>query len=226
MPRRHRIRVLLVDDHGLIRIGLREQLTSCPDFSVVGEAASVEQAVELAHSLTPKIVLLDLNLPDGSGVQACRRILAGAPATRVLIMTICDDSAAVHAAMAAGAHGYVLKDVGPDMLLEAVRAVARGASFFYPRSIHEVLSASSAASNPEELHRLRTLSRQEQRILPLLGEGRTNKEIGLVLALSENTIKNYLSNMFRKLKISRRTQAVTLYLQQQRRNLSNVSLSA
>jgi|CXWL01.1.fsa_nt_gi DNA-binding NarL/FixJ family response regulator len=226
MPRRHRIRVLLVDDHDLIRIGLREQLTSCQDFSVVGEAASVEQAVELARCLTPQIVLLDLNLPDGSGSQACRRILADAPAIRVLIMTICDDYAAVQEAIEAGAHGYVLKDIGPDMLLKAVREVASGASFFHPRSMRTALSASSAASGPEKLYGLGKLSRQEQRILPLLGEGRTNKEIGLVLALSENTVKNYLSNMFRKLKISRRTQAVTLYLLQQRRNLSNVSLSA
>jgi two-component system, NarL family, response regulator DevR len=226
MPRRPQIRVLLVDDYGLVRIGIREQLTSCHDFSVVGEAASVEQAVELARCLTPTIVLLDLNLPDGSGIQACRRILADAPNMRVLIMTICDDTAAVHAAIAAGAHGYVLKDVGPDMLLEAVRTVAIGASFFHPHSMFTALSASSAASDPDALYGLGRLSRQEQRILPLLGEGRTNKEIGFVLALSENTVKNYLSNMFRKLKITRRTQAVTLYLrQQQRRKLSNVSLS-
>jgi two-component system response regulator DevR len=226
VPRRTRIRVLLVDDHGLVRIGLREQLTSCPDFSVVGEAASVKHAVELAHRLTPQIVLLDLNLPDGSGIQACRRILAAAPATRVLVMTICDDSETVQAAIAAGAHGYVLKDIGPDMLLDAVRTVAIGASFFHPRSIHEILPSSSAALNPEDLYGLRTLSPQERRILPLLGEGRTNKEIGFLLALSENTIKNYLSNMFRKLKITRRTQAVRLYLLLQRRNLSNVVLSA
>ncbi|THJ12147.1 MAG: response regulator transcription factor [Nitrospira sp. CG24C] len=225
MTRRSLIRVLLVDDHGLVRIGIREQLASCQDFSVVGEAASVKQAVELARRLTPQVVLLDLNLPDGSGHQACRRILAGVPATRVLIMTICDDSAAVHSAIAAGAHGYVLKDVGPDMLLEAVRAVASGASFFHPRSIHEVLSASSAPSDPEALYGLGKLSRQEQRILPLLGEGRTNKEIGFVLALSENTVKNYLANMFRKLKITRRTQAVTLYQRQQQHcDLLNVSL--
>jgi DNA-binding NarL/FixJ family response regulator len=207
--------VLLVDDHGLVRIGLREQLTSCQDFSIVGEAATVAQAITLARRLTPTIVLLDLNLPDGSGTQACRQILAGAPATRVLIMTICDDSAAVHAAIAAGAHGYLLKDVGPDMLIEAVRAVASGASFFHPRSMCAALSASSAVSDPEALYGPGKLSRQERRILPLLGEGRTNKEIGFVLALSENTVKNYLSNMFRKLKITRRTQAVTLYQRQQ-----------
>jgi two-component system response regulator DevR len=144
----------------------------------------------------------------------------------VLIMTIFDDAATVQAAIAAGAHGYVLKDIGPDMLLKAVRTVAIGASFFHPSSIRADLSSPSKASDPEKLHGLGKLSRQEQRILPLLGEGRTNKEIGLVLALSENTIKNYLSNMFRKLKITRRTQAVTLYLRQQRRNLSNVVLSA
>lgn len=148
--------MLLVDDHGLVRIGLREQLTSCQDFSVVGEAASVKKAVELARRLTPTIVLLDLNLPDGSGIQACRQILASAPDMRVLIMTICDDSAAVHAAMAAGAHGYVLKDVGPDMLLEAVRTVALGASFFHPRSLLTALSVSSEASDPEALNGLKS----------------------------------------------------------------------
>ncbi len=223
MARRSPIRVLLVDDHGLVRIGIREQLASCQDFSVVGEAASVKQAVELAHSLTPQVVMLDLNLPDGSGIQACRRILAGAPDMHVLIMTICDDSATVRAAIAAGAQGYVLKDIRPDMLLEAVRTVAIGVSFFHPRSMCAALSASSVPSDPEALYGLGKLSRQEQRILPLLGEGRTNKEIGFVLALSENTVKNYLSNMFRKLKISRRTQAVTLYQRQQQRcDLLNV----
>ncbi|NOT21678.1 MAG: response regulator transcription factor [Nitrospiraceae bacterium] len=223
MARRSPIRVLLVDDHSLVRIGIREQLAGCQDFSVVGEAASVKQAVELAHSLTPQVVMLDLNLPDGSGIQACRRILADAPDMRVLIMTICDDSAAVRAAIAAGAHGYALKDIRPDMLVEAVRTVATGISFFHPRSMCAVLSASSAVSDPEALYGLGELSRQEQRILPLLGEGKTNKEIGFVLALSEKTVKNYLSNMFRKLKISRRTQAVTLYQRQQQRcDLLNV----
>lgn len=226
MPQRPRIRVLLVDDHGLVRIGLREQLTSGSGFSVVGEAASVEQAVERVRRLTPHIVLLDLNLPDGSGIHACRRILAVAPATRVLIMTICDDFATVQAALAAGAHGYVLKDIGPDLLVEAVQTVAMGALFFHPRSIRESLSASSAVSDPAARDGLGNLSRQEQRILPLLGEGRTNKEIGSVMALSENTVKNYLYNMFKKLNVTRRTQAVTLYLQKQQRDSSNVSLSA
>jgi DNA-binding NarL/FixJ family response regulator len=210
MPRRLRIRVLLVDDHSLVRIGLKEQLTGCLDISVVGEASSVVQAVECASRLSPTIVLLDLNLPDGSGAEACRQILADRPGIRVLIMTICDDSVAMQAAMAAGAHGYVLKDVGLDMLLRAVRTVAAGKSFFYPPSIRPA-RPSSAAADQEDFDGWEKLSPQERRILPLLGEGRTNREIGDALGLSEYTIKNYLSNIFRKLKVTRRTQAVMRY---------------
>ena len=220
MPKGFPIRVLVVDDYGLIRAGLREQLTSCPDFSVVGEAESAEQAVELARRLTPTIVLLDLNLPDGSGIQACHRILADTLTMRVLIMTICDDSVTMQAAIAAGAHGYVLKNIRMDMLREAVRVVAMGASFFHPRSMFTALSAPATGSHLETRDGLRKLSRQEQRILPLLEAGRTNKEIGCALTLSENTIKNYLSNMFRKLQITSRTQAVALYLQQQQQQQS------
>lgn len=215
------IRVLLVDDYSLVRVGLREQLTGCPDFSVVGEAVSVEQAVELASLLTPAIVLLDLNLPDGSGLQACRRILADRPNMRVLILTVCDDSVTMQAAIEAGAHGYLLKNIRRDMLREAVRVVARGASFFHPDSIGESLSASATDSDPDARDGLMRLSRQEQRILPLLEVGRTNREIGCALALSENTVKNYLFNMFRKLQVTSRTQAVALYLQQERRDSSN-----
>jgi two-component system response regulator DevR len=225
VPRRAQIRVLLVDDHGLVRIGLREQLASCRDFSVVGEAASVAQAVELARRLIPEIVLLDLNLPDGSGIQACRQILADAPASRMLILTIDDDSAAVRAAVEAGAHGYVLKDIGRDMLIQAVRTVATGASYFHPRLLRAVLSGSSADSGSKEGYGLEKLSRQEQRILRLLEEGKTNKEIGLAMALSGKTVRNYLANMFKKLKISRRTQAVTLYVRgQKRRDHFNAAL--
>ncbi len=157
-------------------------------------------------------MLLDLNLPDGSGIQACRLILADTPTMRVLIMTICDDSVTMQAAIAAGAHGYVLKNIRMDMLQEAVRAVAMGASFFHPCSMFTALPTSAAGSDPDACDGLRKLSRQERRMLPLLEAGRANKEIGCALALSENTVKNYLFNMFRKLQITSRTQAVVLYL--------------
>ena len=223
MPDRPALHILIVDDHTLVRIGIRHQLSGDPRITVVGEAESAADAVRLVMSLTPDVVILDLNLPDGSGIDACRRILLHSPATRVLIMSVFDEAETVQAAMTAGAQGYVLKDITGDMLRQAVHTVAGGGSFLCPRLVRSIWTGPPA----EASQALSLLSRQERRILPLLAEGKTNKEIGAVLALSEKTVKNYLANMFVKLQITRRTQAVALYLRGRRTaQESDVSMPA
>lgn len=204
-------RILLVDDHPIVRVGVKEQLASTTDLRVIGEAASAAEAVTLAEALKPDLVLLDISLPDASGVQVCRQIAVSRPQTRILMMSIYDDADLVRGAITAGAHGYVLKGASTDMLLEAVRVVAGGSSFLHPQLIGMVLTEvrKSMCGRPRE--RVTSLSPQEQRMLPLVAEGKTNKEIGSEMILSDKTVKNYLANMFAKLKVSKRSQAAALY---------------
>lgn len=209
-------RVLLIDDHPIVRLGLTERLLGTKDLQVVGEAASAAEGVALAGTLKPDLVLLDIGLPDASGVEACRQIVASQPGQRVLVLSVHDEPAIVRGAIDAGAHGYVLKDAPADMLLEAVRVVASGASFIQFHLISTVLRDVWAQGSPASSERLASLSRQEQRILPLVASGKTNKEIGSVLTLSEKTVKNYLANMFTKLKITTRSQAAALYARSRR----------
>ena len=205
-------RILLVDDHPIVRVGVKERLEGTTDLRVIGEAASAAEAVTLAEALEPDLVVLDIGLPDASGVQACRKILASRPGTRILMMSMHDDMVLVRGAITADAHGYVLKGTSADMLLDAIRLVAAGSCFLHPRLIGMVLTEvrESMCGRPRE--RVTSLSPQEQRILPLLAQGKTNKEIGSEMILSDKTVKNYLANMFAKLKVSGRSQAAALYL--------------
>lgn len=211
MTQRSVCRVLLVDDHPVVRLGLKEKLTDTSDLQVVGEAASAAEAIALTDALKPDLVLLDISLPDASGVQVCRQIAASRPQTRILMMSIYDDADLVRGAIAAGAHGYVLKGASVDMLLEAIRFVATGSCFLHPQLIGTVLTEVRESMRGRPRERVRRLSRQEQRILPLVAEGKTNKEIGSELILSDKTVKNYLANMFDKLNVTRRSQAAALY---------------
>ena len=211
-----RTTLLIVDDHEVVRQGLRTLLELEPDFRVIGEATSVEAAVTQTARLQPNVVLLDVKLPDGSGIDACRQILATTPTTRVLMLSSFSDDAMVVAAVQSGAHGYALKDIHTRDLIQAIRTVARGQGYLDSRvaqqTLHWIRDRSRAASghSPDRLTRL---SPQERAILPLLAEGKTNKEIAVDLRLSDKTVKNYLANIFDKLQVRRRAEAVSWYIQ-------------
>ena len=196
------IRLFLVDDHEIVRAGLRALLSSIEDMEIVGEAGGVAEAVREAARLGPELVLMDMRLPDGTGLDACREILAQAPSTRVLFLTSYSDEQAVTAAVLAGATGYVLKDAGSKALVVAIRNAAAGRPILDPRVAEPVIA---------RLQRGDTLSRQERRVLELVVHGKTNKEIGADLGLSDKTVKNYLSSVFQKLGITRRAQAAAKY---------------
>lgn len=209
------IRVLLVDDHEVIRVGLRTVLGQTQGVTVVGEAGTIAEAIQQTQRLKPDVILMDVRLPDGSGVDACREILGALPGTRVIFLTSYADDDSVLAAVLAGAHGYVLKEIDSSALLEAIRTVANG------QSILDSSVTERALRWLRGLHDLPTtpgtdeLSAQEERVVALVAEGKTNKEIAVALGLSDKTVKNYLANVFQKLRITRRAQAAAFFVKRQ-----------
>ncbi|MDQ6735137.1 MAG: response regulator transcription factor [Nitrospirota bacterium] len=212
-PRTHPIRLLMVDDHEVLRLGLRTLFSEAGGFEVVGEAGTMAEAVSKAGALDPEVILMDVRLPDGSGVEACREIRTQRPQTHVLFLTSYADDDAVLATILAGAQGFLLKEVGSEELLRAVRTVANGQSILDPAVTQRVLarvqtlSSSSTSTEPKG----DALSPQERRVLALVAEGKTNKEIAVALNLSEKTVGNYLGNVFQKLNITRRSQAAVYF---------------
>lgn len=196
------IRLLIVDDHEVVRAGLRVLLGVVEGLEIVGEAGTVAEAVREAARLAPAVILMDLRLPDGTGLDACREILSSAPGTRILFLTSYSDEQAVMSTVLAGAAGYVLKDIGSQALVGAIRDAAAGRPTLDPRITEPVIG---------RVRHAEALSAQERRVLELVVQGRTNKEIAAVLALSDKTVKNYLSNAFQKLGISRRGQAAAIF---------------
>ncbi|HEY8552325.1 MAG TPA: response regulator transcription factor [Thermaerobacter sp.] len=205
------IRVLIVDDHALLREGLRQVFHLEPDIEVVGEACSGDEAVRRSAQLRPDLVVMDINLPDMSGIEATRQIRAASPSTRVLVLTIHDQEEYLLEAIAAGASGFVLKDVEPRTLLEAVRLCCRGEGYVHPTLSARVLHLGTRRRErwtplgggiPEPL------TRREFEVLQLVAEGVSNREIGQRLFISEKTVKNHITSIFRKLGVSDRTQAV------------------
>ncbi len=209
------IRILLVEDSMLLRHGLRTVLSvpTEPPLLVVGEAGSNAEAVAACRQLAPDIVLLDIRLPDGLGFQACRTILEQQPATRIIVLTSHSSDSFVYDAVTAGAHGYLMKEVDPAGLVQAVKDVAAGQSILASDVTDRVLKLLRNGAGPKSGDELATLSNQERRVLALVAEGLTNKQVGEALALSENTVKNYLINVFEKLNVRRRSQAAALYVQ-------------
>ena len=211
------ITLLIVDDSELVRTGLRTLLdahsrSAGPQLRIVGEASSANHAVAEAKRLEPDVVLMDIRLPDGSSLEACRKILASQSDIKVLILTSVIDDNLVYDAMSSGAHGYLLKEINAQGLSQAIVDVAAGKFILDPTVTTHVLNLVRGGSNPpNETDKLGTLSTQERRVLALVAEGKTNKEIAEQMGLSDKTVKNYLSNIFEKLKISRRSQAAVLY---------------
>lgn len=205
------IRLLLVDDHQVVRIGLREFVSTRCNIEVVGECGTAAGALSESLHLKPHVVLMDTQLPDGCGMQACRTILAASPDIKVLFLTAFDDDKARLESIFAGADGYLLKNIDANSLIDAIETVASGRPILDPAIIPSLLRR--IRSRPVQSADDKTLSPQEQRIMSLVAEGKTNKEIGDALGLSDKTVKNYLSNVFQKLHVTRRSQAAALFSQ-------------
>ncbi len=204
-PRRP-IRVLICDDHEVVREGLRTLLARRPDIRVVAEAGTVADAVEAAARETPDVVIMDVRLPDGSGVEACRSIREILPATRVIMLTSYPDDEALYASIIAGASGYLLKQTRARALVEAIDTVARGRALLDPDVTARVLDRIRRGRADED-PALASLTDQERRVLEQLATGKTNREIGEALFLSEKTVKNYVSRILEKLGLRRRAEA-------------------
>ena len=199
------IRVFLLDDHEIVRRGIRELLESEGDIEVVGESGLAQEAARRIPALRPDVAILDGRLPDGSGIDVCRQVRSVDPTIAGLILTSYDDDDALFAAIMAGAAGYILKQVGGNDLVETVRRVAAGQSTLDPSVTARVLDR--LRNGPRADPELAALSAQEQRILELIGEGLTNREIAERMYLAEKTVKNYVSSMLSKLRLTSRTQA-------------------
>ena len=199
------IRVFLLDDHEVVRRGMREMLEAEPDFEVVGESGSAAEATRRIPALRPHVAVLDGRLPDGSGIDVCRDVRSQDPSIKALILTSYDDDDALFAAIMAGAAGYVLKQVRGNDLLDMIRRVAAGQSTLDPSVTAQVLER--VRSGPPKDKALDVLTDQEQKILDLIGQGMTNREIAKETHLAEKTVKNYVSSMLAKLGLSSRTQA-------------------
>ncbi len=201
------IRVLIVDDHAVVRIGLKTLLANTAGFRVVGEAGTVAEAIALAVQARPDVVLMDVRLPDGSGVEACRRIKADNSEIRVVMLTSYQDEEAIVGAVMAGASGYLLKQADSDRLTQAIRDAAAGESSLDPRAAGTLLSQFRELSAKQAEAELAGLTDRERRMLALIAEGYTNRAIGEVLHLSEKTVRNHVSQLLRKLGFQRRSQA-------------------
>ena len=201
------IRVFLLDDHEIVRRGVRELLEAEPDIEVVGEAGTAGEALARVAGSRPDVAVLDVRLPDGDGVTVCRELRSRHPELACLMLTSFADDEALFDAILAGAAGYVLKQIRGADLVGAVRTVAAGGSLLDPRATAAVMQR---LRTPKALDPLATLTDQERRILELIGEGLTNREIGQRMFLAEKTVKNYVSNLLAKLGLQRRTQVAVL----------------
>lgn len=201
------LRVLVVDDHPLFRFGVRTLLAAEPGIEIVGEAASGGAAIDAAGALLPDVVVMDLHLPDLSGIQATRHIAAVSPDTGVLMLTMADESESVFAAMRAGARGYLLKDAQPDEIIRAVQAVARREAIFGPDIANRVLGFFNQPP-PTSEPVFPELTAREREVLSLIAAGHSNGVIANTLCLSPKTVRNHISNVFAKLHVADRAEAI------------------
>ena len=206
-PEPRPLRLLVVDDHEVVRQGLVALIDRREKFQVVAEAGTVEEALDAARRFQPDLVIMDVRLPDGSGIEACREIRAELPATRVVMLTSYPDEEAVLSAIIAGASGYLLKQIRARDLVNALEAVGRGESLLDPAVTEKVLERVRRIASGTYTDELAQLTAQEQKILQLVAEGKTNKEIASEVFLSDKTVKNYVSSILSKLNLERRAQA-------------------
>jgi DNA-binding NarL/FixJ family response regulator len=202
------LRILITDDHPMFRRGLRALLESLSDFEVVGEATTDQEAIILATELQPDVVLMDLQMPERSGIEATREIVQVSPHIRILVITLFEDDDSVFMALRAGARGYILKDADDDEITRAIHAVGRGEAIFSPAVASRVLTFLTAPhpAVPKEL--FPALTEREREILHLIAQGHSNAAIAKQLVLNTKTVSNYVSNVFSKLQVADRAQAI------------------
>jgi len=200
-------RILLVDDHEVVRIGLKSLLERHPQFTVVGEAASAREALEQVANLKPEVVVMDIRLPGTSGIEACEEIVTKFPGTKVIMLTSYAEDEMLFSAIRAGASGYILKQIGSDDLVHALEAVSRGEALLDPAVTQRVFQEVRRAVKEEEASAFAHLSQQEKHVLLLVSEGKTNREIAKALFLGEGTVRNYVSSILSKLGVNNRAEA-------------------
>ena len=208
------VRLLIVDDHEVVRVGLRTLLSRVETFEVVGEASTAAEALEQTRTLQPDVVLLDVRLGDESGFDVCREIQKLERDVKVLVLTSFADDNVVVEAISAGADGYLLKEVNRDALVSAIEKVASGQSVLDAAVTGRVFGKVQSLMQRPGGNKLALLSNQERKVLALVAEGKTNKEIAAVMGLSDKTVKNYFSNILDKLEMARRSQAAAYFVQQ------------
>jgi DNA-binding NarL/FixJ family response regulator len=204
-----KLTVMLVDDHEVVRQGLRALLEAEDDIEVIAEAGSGNQAIAMAKSYKPKVIVMDVRMPDGSGVEACREIRSDDPSSQIIMLTSFSDDEALFNSIMAGAAGFVLKQIRGRDLVEAIRKVGTGQSLLDAEVTKRVLERLRKSKFDDKDPRLARLSPQEERILDLIGEGLTNREIAERINLSDKTVKNYVSTILQKLEVSRRAEAAS-----------------
>jgi two-component system, NarL family, response regulator DevR len=200
-------RIFLVDDHEVVRLGLKALLEHHTQFEVVGEAGTAKDAIEQVSKILPDVVLMDIRLPGTSGIEACEEITRRFPDTRVIMLTSYAEDEMLFSAIRAGASGYVLKQIGGEDLIRALEAVGRGDSLLDPAVTQRVFQEVRRAVKEEEASAFANLSQQEKHVLVLVSEGKTNREIAKALFLGEGTVRNYVSSILSKLGVSNRAEA-------------------
>jgi two-component system response regulator DevR len=202
-----RQRIMLVDDHEVVRLGLRTLIDQHPNFEVVAEAASAREAVEKTKAHKPDVVVMDIRLKGGSGIEACQEITANYPATKVIMLTSYAEDEMLFSAIRAGAAGYVLKQIGGEDLIRAIEAISRGEALLDPAVTQRVFQEVRKAAREEEASAFADLTQQEMHVLQLVAEGRTNRQIAEMLYLGEGTVRNYVSSILSKLSVRNRAEA-------------------
>jgi two-component system response regulator DevR len=206
-------RILLVDDHEVVRLGLKSLLERHPQFDVVGEASSAREALEIVNTSHPDVVVMDIRLPGTSGIEACEEITGRFPETKVIMLTSYAEDEMLFSAIRAGASGYILKQIGGEDLVRALEAVGRGEAMLDPTVTQRVFQEVRRAVKEEEASAFAHLSQQEKHVLLLVSEGKTNREIAKALFLGEGTVRNYVSSILSKLGVNNRAEAAAYAVQ-------------